>query len=120
MKSDSQDQLFDNKYGMPFDEAISLIKSYFALEFPIFNLVAEYNESAGYWGLKYNYDGMTVFISCGRGMLETQLLKNEKEISLLEFDERMKNIKVASEKNIRFTLSVIKNYLKNSLPGDKK
>ena len=55
-------------------------------------------------------------ISCDRGGLDAAIIENGKEIPLSEVDQKMKNVEVASEKNIRFTLDVIKNYFNYNTP----
>lgn len=109
MKSNSRNNQYDNKYIIDFDKAISLIKSYFKSHLQYFEFIEEYNESAGYWGIKYGNNNKTITISCDRGGLDTVIIENGKEIHLSEFDHSMKNVEVASEKNILFTLEVIRN-----------
>ena len=115
MESNQIDHLFDNQIGMDFQAALDLIKFFFNKELPFFKLVDEYKESTGYWGIKYSYSDNAIFIGCERGYLYTRPIISNNECSLLQFDERMQNVEVASEKNIRFTLDVIKNLLKNNI-----
>ena len=105
------EELFDNKYGMKFHEALDLIKQYFNHNVPQFDLKEEYNENTGYWGIKYSYKATVIFISSSRGYLEYEITNQEKDLSLLQFEPQMQNIEVASERNIRFTLGVISKFV---------
>jgi hypothetical protein len=104
---------FDNKYVMYFDEALNLIKSYFAEHLPLFILTDEFQEHTGYWGVKYSYKSIFIFIGCGRGNLEYEIAVNNQQISLSDFEPLMENVKLASEINIRFTLGAIKRFVEN-------
>lgn len=117
MKSNRINDLFENKYGMSFQPAIDLIKSYFAKHLPGYILLAEYKETSGYWGIRYSYREIKVFIGCDRGLLDVKLLVIDKDISLFEFKPLMVNIKVASEKNIQFVLNVLKQFTRTIPDG---
>ena len=52
-----------------------------------------------------------IFISSSRGDLESEISINGKEFSLTQFEPQIKNIGVANEKSIRFTLNVIKKFI---------
>ncbi len=108
MKSNNIGNLFENSYGMKFDDAVNLIKAYFAAHLRNFTLTQEYIEKTGYWGLRYTYNNMVIFISCDRGYLENEITINGQEFLLSEFEILMENIELASEKNIQFLLGVIK------------
>ncbi|MEO6720795.1 MAG: hypothetical protein ABIN67_10520 [Ferruginibacter sp.] len=103
--------LFDNRYVMDFDEALHLVKYFFGKELPLFAIQEEYNKNNGYWGARYLHSGQSVFIGGDRGYLATKISVHDKTVSLSDFDPLMNEVKVASEKNIRFTLEVIKRYI---------
>lgn len=115
MESNKIDNLFDNKYIMNFNAALNLIKSFFTSNLPSFKLINEYNKSTGYWGIKYCYNEILVSISCDKGGLEKVIIIDGKEFPLWQFDRRMVNVETASEKNIIFTLNVIKRFFDTSI-----
>ena len=108
MKRGNTNNLFENRYGMRFGDAVGLIKIYFAAHLCNFTLAQEYIEKTGYWGLRYTYNNMMFFISCDRGYLENEITINGQEFLISEFEILTENIELASEKNIQFLLGVIK------------
>src|SRR5215207_6603039 len=107
-----EEKLFENNHVMNFKEAISLIKSYFKENFPKFQISQEYNESTGYWGVRYSYPSNEIFLSSDRGCLEHEIILNCQSIQLLQIDPLMSNVKAASQKNIIYILKLLKTLIK--------
>jgi len=117
MANDKTLDLFENRIGMRFDDAIEMIETYFSSQLIHFRLIDEYKESTGYWGLRYKYNAIEVFIKCDRGYLEIDMKHGHKNVALSEIDERMVHVVIASEKNINFSLLVVKKYCDSSAAG---
>ncbi len=113
MESDKINDLFENKWGMMPEDAINLIKSYFAEHLQHFTLIDEYNLKSGYWGVKYVFKRISITIKCDRGFLDKWVFVDGNKVSLTDLEPLIENAKMGSEKNIRFTLGVIKRYAEN-------
>jgi len=110
---DKINDLFENKWLMMSEDAIAFIKSYFVEYLQHFSLIEEYNLKSGYWGVKYLFNGISITIKCDRGFFDTLIFVNDNKVSLTDFEPLMENAKMGSEKNIRFTMGVIKRYIEN-------
>jgi hypothetical protein len=105
--------LFENKWGMGPEDAINLIKSFFSEHLQQLTLTDEYNLKTGYWGVQYEFQKISITIKCDRGFLDKWIFVDGNKVSLTDFEPLMENAKMGSEKNIRFTLGVIKRYVEN-------
>ncbi len=113
MESNKVNDLFENKWGMMPEDAIDFIKSYFAEQLQHFTLIDEYNLINGYWGVEYVFREIKITIKCDRGFLDKWIFVNGNKVSLIDFEPLMENAKMGSEKNISFTLNVLKRYIEN-------
>jgi len=103
--------MFDNKYVLDFDEALMLIESFFRVEITQLKLMSQFRNSAGYWSIKHGFRDVVILISSDRGGLNVEVNIGNREINFFEFEPLMKNAEVASEKNIRFALDVVKRFV---------
>lgn len=111
MESGAVDEMFENRYGVSSDEAIALIATFFASEFPEFSQQKKVNHGA-YFSLSYYHGNTEINLGSGRLQFEHSVKMDGKEYPLREFDERMDNVIVTSKKNILFTLDVLKRFLR--------
>jgi len=101
----------ESRYSLPPQKAIAVIEHFFKNQLSKFNLIDKYNDPTGYYGLKYAFENIIVFVGSGRGFLESYIDVNGEVISLKDYDSKTKLIKSANEKNITYTLKFIKNFL---------
>jgi hypothetical protein len=106
-----EENLFDNIYVMDATEAIEMIKSFAGTNLSSFKQDEEYNHTSGHWGITYSFQGTIIFIHSDRGYLECEMTVNGTKVLLSEFDKNLESLKVASQKNILYTLDVVKDYL---------
>lgn len=104
------EELFDNGFFMDSDKALELIQFLFESELPSFELVKVFDEGI-YFGAEYKKDNVEIRFGGERGGFEHKTMINGQQYSLLNFDDRMKNIYSASEKNYRFAFDILKYFL---------
>jgi hypothetical protein len=103
-------QIDDNRFSMPSNEAVELIECYFRDNLPVFQLIEKYNDPSGYYGLKYCNGNFIVFIGSGRGYLESYIDVKGDEIPMSKYDKNTKFIKSANEKNIKYLLNFFQSF----------
>lgn len=103
----------DNKYSLEPEESLKLILDYFEKNLPFFKLIKKYNKGKFYgYGIEYQWENILVFIGGEKGGLDYKVLIDDIQISLLKYDERLKKVYTASEKNYQFFLKVLFGFLK--------
>jgi len=110
MESSMVENYYDNERFMNSFEAISLIQDFFQKKLPEFELKNKYNDPRGYWGIEYKKTESIVKLESARGIFEPSIHISGTRYSLSQLDKRMKEIKTSSEKNILFTLTLIKRF----------
>jgi len=104
------DELFDNKHFLGYEEAKALISSYFKEN--IANCVLRDDQNYGMaFFLSFIGDNINVSFTSDRGDLTYVFMLNEKVVDLQNFEPLLKNIEWFSQKNILFLLSTIKRFL---------
>lgn len=112
------DNLIDNRFPLDNDKALDLIKVFFKTELPKFELIEFFNKGS-YYGfcIKYKLKNIEISLGSPRGGLEYEIFIDGKQYSLFSYDERLKEVYTCSEKNLRFTLSILKQFLHLSKQG---
>lgn len=108
MKTES---LFENTTGISSKQALEIIESFFKRELPLFKLTEKVSNHSAYFTITYCKDDIETTLSSGRLRFEHSFKVDGKEYPLRQFDKRIDNVVVTSEKNIHFTLDVIKRFL---------
>ncbi|PVY39712.1 hypothetical protein [Pontibacter virosus] len=106
-----KEDLFENTTGISSEEALTVIESFFKKELPQFELTEKVANHSAYFTVTFRKDDIEIILSSGRLRFEHSFKINGKEYPLRQFDSRMDNVLVTSEKNIRFTLDAIKRFL---------
>lgn len=110
------DDLIDNSFPLDNDKALDLIKAFFKTELSNFKLIEFFNKGSYYgFGIKYKLKNIKINLGSPRGGLEYEIFIDGKQYSLFSYDERLKGVYTCSEKNLRFTLSVLKQFLHSSV-----
>jgi hypothetical protein len=99
-------QQFENKYFLGSGEALELIGRLFNHHLPQFLLKEKQDRDVCFYAT-YAHGDTGVQFGGERGYFEHDVKMGAKTISLKEYDERMKNVELASEKNIRFAFDVL-------------
>ncbi|MFV0539447.1 MAG: hypothetical protein ACK5M3_19080 [Dysgonomonas sp.] len=113
MESNMVNNLIDNKNGIPHVEAMLLIKSIFSIELSNFSIEEDIYGGA-FFSLIYIYKHCEIFIGGDRGYLEYYLKVNNEKVNLINYDKKLENIELVSDKNIRYVFYVIKKKLENN------
>lgn len=112
--------LIDNQFPIDNDKALNLIKDFFNRELTHFSLIESYNKGNYYgFGIKYKYKNIEINLYSPKGGLDYEIFVDDKQYPLSNHDERLKEIYVCSEKNLKYTLSVFKQFI-NSLECNGK
>lgn len=105
-----EDDCFDNRYALTFEQAKKIIADYFFQHFPDFSLTM--SESYGMsFLIIYSMGEIGIKIKSERGYLSYDLHINKQTIDLNSFSQKLKYIEVTSQKNIIFVLNEIKIFL---------
>lgn len=108
------DNLIDNTFALENGKAIVLIKDFFKKELPSFEMINLFDKGS-YYGFRVEYKSKNIdliFSGSNRG-LEYEIFIDKKQYSLLNYDEKMKDVYACSEKNLKYTFSVLKRFLGN-------
>lgn len=105
------DEIIDNKSPIDNDKALDLIKNYFKTELPEFQLIESFNKGNYFgFGLKYKSKTMEVNFASPRGGLEYEIFVEGNQHSLLSYEPKLRQVYICSDKNLRFLLSVVKQF----------
>jgi hypothetical protein len=114
------EKLIDNKYNFENAElAFAYMKDSVGKIFPEFVLIDSnfslssnsYFSKFGFFYLKYQRNNIEFKLECEKGVLLHEINISNSIIKLHSFDDRMNEVLACSEKNIQFTLSVLKRFI---------
>ena len=107
-----ENNILDNSFPLESKKSLTLIKSFFEAELPDFKLTSvDDGDKYNGFNIKYESSNTQVKFTNPRGGLDYDLFIDGKQYSLAKYDERMKEVYVCSEKNLKFTLSILKKFI---------
>jgi hypothetical protein len=102
-----QENIFDNKCVLASNSAFYVIKNFFAKHLPLSAIDKEYITPTGHWGIGYAYINNNILVRSDRGYLDTEIILNNKSVSILSYNPELAKAKASSEKNILLILTVV-------------
>lgn len=113
MESEKIKDLFENEYFIHSDEAYKILKQLFCNNLYRFQVV-KYNDWGPQFILIYQYLFINITFGSDRGDLIYSLKINGEEINLRNYDSKISNAMLLSEKNIFYVFQVMKRYLEDN------
>lgn len=109
-------ELFDNRFALTYADAFSLFEKLIRELFEKYSVLKTENYGMSF-KIEYQLDEYKFVFRSERGYIEEYLLlRNEEKCNLLNFQPLLKNIEVASKKNVRFLIETLKLFISEQSP----